>query len=62
AADRDPDGTPSDLDYVLHRNGHARPSSWENTVIKEESAPWETSGGTFTNLSDHYPVTAGPTS
>ncbi|MGH3310076.1 MAG: sphingomyelin phosphodiesterase [Streptomyces sp.] len=62
AAYRDPDGTPSDLDYVLHRNGHARPSGWENTVIKEESAPWETSGDAFTNLSDHYPVTAGPTS
>ncbi|HEV7627123.1 MAG TPA: sphingomyelin phosphodiesterase, partial [Streptomyces sp.] len=62
AAKRGPDGNPSDLDYVLHRNGHARPAGWENKVIKEESAPWETSEGTFTNLSDHYPVVAGPAS
>jgi sphingomyelin phosphodiesterase len=62
AAKRSPDGGQSDLDYVLHRNGHARPASWENKVIKEQSAPWETSEGTFTNLSDHYPVASGPSS
>ncbi|WP_079132758.1 sphingomyelin phosphodiesterase [Streptomyces nanshensis] len=59
---RDPDGGRSDLDYVLHRNGHARPAGWQNEVIKEECAPWTTSEGTFTNLSDHYPVVAGPAS
>lgn len=62
AAKRSPDGGRSDLDYVLHRNGHARPAGWENEVVKEEAAPWETSEGTFTNLSDHYPVIAGPSS
>jgi sphingomyelin phosphodiesterase len=46
----------SDLDYVLHRKGHAKPANWENEVIKEECAPWTTDEGTFTNLSDHYPV------
>lgn len=59
-------GLPSeDLDYVLHRTGHARPAGWNNNVIKEESAPWTvTSWGkeyTYTNLSDHYPVTASGT-
>ena len=62
AGDRSPGGSPSDLDYVLHRNGHVRPAAWTNTVIKEQSDPWTPFGtgarGTFTNLSDHYPVTA----
>lgn len=62
AKGRSDNGSRSDLDYVLHRNGHARPAGWENEVIKEETAPWETSEGTFTNLSDHYPVVAGPSS
>ncbi|QPP07955.1 sphingomyelin phosphodiesterase [Streptomyces bathyalis] len=62
AKGRDPDGGRSDLDYVLHRNGHVRPAGWQNEVIKEECAPWETSEGTFTNLSDHYPVIGGPAS
>ncbi|MGW7023106.1 sphingomyelin phosphodiesterase [Streptomyces decoyicus] len=52
-----------DLDYVLHRNGHARPAGWQNTVIKEESAPWTVSSWgkeyTYTNLSDHYPLVGG---
>ncbi|MFI5783872.1 sphingomyelin phosphodiesterase [Nocardia sp. NPDC051570] len=52
-----------DLDYVLHRKGHARPAGWKNRVIQEQSAPWTvTSMGkdyTYTNLSDHYPVIAG---
>ncbi|MGW5847387.1 sphingomyelin phosphodiesterase [Streptomyces sp. NPDC055254] len=49
-----------DLDYVLHRKGHARPAGWENHVVKEASAPWTVSSWgtsyTYTNLSDHYPV------
>ncbi|MER6213575.1 sphingomyelin phosphodiesterase [Streptomyces sp. NPDC001272] len=49
-----------DLDYVLYRKGNARPSGWENNVVKEESAPWTVSSWgtsyTYTNLSDHYPV------
>lgn len=59
---RNDNGSRSDLDYVLHRNGHARPAGWQNEVVKEESAPWETSEGVFTNLSDHYPVIGGPAS
>ncbi|MEU2429296.1 sphingomyelin phosphodiesterase [Streptomyces sp. NPDC007861] len=62
AADRYPDDPREDLDYVLHRSGHARPAGWTNQVIKEQTAPWTvTSWGTdytYTNLSDHYPVTA----
>ncbi|MCH0566620.1 MULTISPECIES: sphingomyelin phosphodiesterase [unclassified Streptomyces] len=58
---RYPDDPREDLDYVLHRAGHVRPVVWKNEVVKEESAPWTvTSWGTdytYTNLSDHYPVT-----
>lgn len=61
ARDRYPDDPREDLDYVLHRAGHARPAVWKNDVVKEQSAPWTvTSWGTdytYTNLSDHYPVT-----
>lgn len=60
---RYPDDPREDLDYVLHRNGHARPAGWQNTVIKEESAPWTVSSWgkeyTYTNLSDHYPLAGG---
>ncbi|GAU65658.1 hypothetical protein SSP35_02_00250 [Streptomyces sp. NBRC 110611] len=60
---RYPDDPREDLDYVLHRNGHARPGGWRNEVIKEESAPWTVSSWgrnyTYTNLSDHYPVLGG---
>ncbi|SCK38825.1 sphingomyelin phosphodiesterase [Streptomyces sp. WMMB 322] len=62
AKGRNDNGKRSDLDYVLHRNGHVRPANWQNEVVKEECAPWETSEGTFTNLSDHYPVIGGPAS
>lgn len=62
AKDRYPDDPREDLDYVLHRAGHARPAGWNNTVVKEQSAPWTVSSWgkdyTYTNLSDHYPVTA----
>ncbi|MGW9047087.1 sphingomyelin phosphodiesterase [Streptomyces lydicus] len=60
---RYPSDPREDLDYVLHRNGHARPAGWQNAVVKEESAPWTVSSWgkdyTFTNLSDHYPVIGG---
>ncbi|MEV7383180.1 sphingomyelin phosphodiesterase [Streptomyces lydicus] len=60
---RYPSDPREDLDYVLHRNGHARPAGWQNTVVKEESAPWTVSSWgkdyTYTNLSDHYPVIGG---
>ncbi|MFF3942696.1 sphingomyelin phosphodiesterase [Streptomyces phaeofaciens] len=60
AADRYPDDPREDLDYVLHRAGHARPATWGNNVVKEQSAPWSVSSWgttyTYTNLSDHYPV------
>ncbi|MFD4032022.1 sphingomyelin phosphodiesterase [Streptomyces sp. NPDC058637] len=62
AAERYPDDPREDLDHVLHRAGHVKPSGWTNEVVKEESAPWTvTSWGTdytYTNLSDHYPVVA----
>ncbi|MEU0630473.1 sphingomyelin phosphodiesterase [Streptomyces sp. NPDC005989] len=62
AADRYPDDPREDLDYVLHRTGHAKPSGWTNEVVKEKSAPWTVSSWgtsyTYTNLSDHYPVVA----
>ncbi|UNO43075.1 sphingomyelin phosphodiesterase [Streptomyces sp. MST-110588] len=63
ARDRYPSDPREDLDYILHRRGHARPASWNNHVVKEQSAPWTVSSWgkdyTYTNLSDHYPVTAG---
>ncbi|MEW1688356.1 sphingomyelin phosphodiesterase [Streptomyces sp. NPDC091265] len=62
AAERYPDDPREDLDYVLHRTGHARPAGWTNEVVKEESAPWTVSSWgtayTYTNLSDHYPLVA----
>ncbi|MFF4574573.1 sphingomyelin phosphodiesterase [Streptomyces sp. NPDC001410] len=62
AHDRYPNDPREDLDYVLARAGHARPSGWRNEVVKEQSAPWTvTSWGTsytYTNLSDHYPLRA----
>jgi sphingomyelin phosphodiesterase len=62
AAERYPDDPREDLDHVLHRAGHAKPSGWTNEVIKERSAPWSVSSWgttyTYTNLSDHYPVIA----
>jgi sphingomyelin phosphodiesterase len=62
AAERYPDDAREDLDFVLHRAGHVKPSGWTNEVIKERSAPWSVSSWgttyTYTNLSDHYPVIA----
>ncbi|QEV20920.1 sphingomyelin phosphodiesterase [Streptomyces alboniger] len=61
ASERYPDDPREDLDHVLHRKGHARPATWHNNVVKEQSAPWTVSSWgkkyTYTNLSDHYPVT-----
>ncbi|MGW7428446.1 sphingomyelin phosphodiesterase [Streptomyces sp. NPDC054861] len=61
ASERYPDDPREDLDYVLHRAGHARPAGWTNEVVLERSAPWTVSSWgtryTYTNLSDHYPVT-----
>ncbi|WP_327327256.1 sphingomyelin phosphodiesterase [Streptomyces sp. NBC_01210] len=62
ASERYPNDPREDLDYVLHRAGHAKPAGWTNEVIKEQSAPWTVSSWgtkyTYTNLSDHYPVVA----
>ncbi|MGI5404106.1 sphingomyelin phosphodiesterase [Streptomyces sp. CA-135486] len=62
ASYRYPSDPREDLDYVLHRAGHAKPAGWTNEVIKEQSAPWTVSSWgtkyTYTNLSDHYPVIA----
>ncbi|MGW1077864.1 sphingomyelin phosphodiesterase [Streptomyces sp. NPDC002537] len=63
ASYRYPDDAREDLDYVLHRNGHVRPATWRNTVVKEQSAPWTVSSWgkkyTYADLSDHYPLIAG---
>ncbi|MFD6921745.1 sphingomyelin phosphodiesterase [Streptomyces sp. NPDC059944] len=60
--DRYPDDPREDLDYVLHRAGHARPAGWTNEVVKEQCAPWTVSSwgtaSTYTDLSDHYPLRA----
>jgi sphingomyelin phosphodiesterase len=60
AADRYPDDPREDLDYVLHRAGHAKPAGWKNDVIKEQTTPWTvTSWGkdyTYTNLTTHTPI------
>ncbi|MFI0259167.1 sphingomyelin phosphodiesterase [Streptomyces sp. NPDC017056] len=60
---RYPDDPREDLDYVLHRRGHARPAAWRNEVVKETSAPWTVSSWgkeyAYSNLSDHYPLAAG---
>ncbi|MEV4431104.1 sphingomyelin phosphodiesterase [Streptomyces sp. NPDC049602] len=62
ASERYPDDPREDLDYVLYRSGNARPAGWTNNVVLEQSAPWTVSSWgkqyTYTNLSDHYPVTA----
>ncbi|MGW7609904.1 sphingomyelin phosphodiesterase [Streptomyces sp. NPDC054766] len=62
ALDRYPTDPREDLDYVLHRAGHARPVVWKNDVVKEQCAPWTVSSWgtdyTYTNLSDHYPLSA----
>lgn len=61
ASERYPDDPREDLDYVLFRAGNARPAGWTNHVVLEQSAPWSVSSWgtryTYTNLSDHYPVT-----
>ncbi|MEU3845026.1 sphingomyelin phosphodiesterase [Streptomyces sp. NPDC028635] len=58
---RYPDDPREDLDHILYRAGHVRPTVWKNEVVKEQSAPWTVSSWgtdyTYTNLSDHYPVT-----
>ncbi|MGP3948749.1 sphingomyelin phosphodiesterase [Streptomyces sp. 7N604] len=64
-ADRDsPFGTRQQLDYVLHRNGHAPPADWANNTQLVHSPEWTVPrpGGTsrFNDYSDHYPVTGAP--
>ncbi|MET7640393.1 sphingomyelin phosphodiesterase [Streptomyces sp. NPDC005438] len=55
---RGAENPPRDLDYVLHRKGHAKPEGWTNEVYQEQSAPWTAPDGKeYSNLSDHYPVT-----
>lgn len=60
ASERYPDDPRENLDHVLHREGHAKPDSWNNDVVDESSQPWTVrSWGTeytYTNMSDHYPV------
>lgn len=62
AHDRYPSDPREDLDHVLFRSGHPRPAGWTNNVVPERTAPWTVASWgkdyTYTNLSDHYPVTA----
>ena len=63
AAYRYPGEPREDLDYVLYRADHARPVSWHNEVLHVHSAPWTVTSWfkdyTYTDLSDHYPLSAG---
>ncbi|MFG3055878.1 sphingomyelin phosphodiesterase [Kitasatospora sp. NPDC048239] len=63
AAYRYPGEPKEDLDYVLYRADHARPTAYTNTVVRSHSAPWTVSSWgksyTYQDLSDHYPLTAG---
>ncbi|MFD9126602.1 sphingomyelin phosphodiesterase [Kitasatospora sp. NPDC059571] len=63
AAYRYPGEPKEDLDYVLYRADHARPQRYTNTVVRTHSAPWTVSSWgksyTYSDLSDHYPLTAG---
>lgn len=43
ASERYPDDPREDLDHVLHRQGHARPATWTEHVVKEQSTPWTVS-------------------
>ncbi|WP_433332186.1 sphingomyelin phosphodiesterase [Spirillospora sp. CA-294931] len=51
--------TPEHLDYVLYRKGNAHPSSPVVRTLTPQSPPWTSDGRTFTEFSDHYPVTNG---
>ncbi|MCX5214227.1 sphingomyelin phosphodiesterase [Kitasatospora sp. NBC_00240] len=63
AAYRYPGEPKEDLDYVLYRADHARPAGWHNEVLHTHSSPWTVSSWgtsyTYTDLSDHYPLSAG---
>ncbi|MFF1873941.1 sphingomyelin phosphodiesterase [Streptomyces sp. CB03911] len=63
AAYRYPGEPKEDLDYVLYRADHARPAVWHNEVLHTHSSPWTVSSWgtsyTYTDLSDHYPLSAG---
>ncbi|MCX3060636.1 sphingomyelin phosphodiesterase [Streptomyces beihaiensis] len=59
---RYPDDPSQDIDYALFRAGHARPSGWDNDVVRTSCAPWTVRSWwksyTYTDLSDHYPLVA----
>ena len=63
AAYRYPGEPKEDLDHVLYRADHARPVNWHNEVLHVHSAPWTVTSWfkdyTYTDLSDHYPLSAG---
>ncbi|WP_026212193.1 sphingomyelin phosphodiesterase [Longispora albida] len=56
----DSENNQQQLDYVLHRNGNARPATWQNTTLKAKSPQWSVTSWwttyTYTDYSDHYPV------
>jgi sphingomyelin phosphodiesterase len=53
------------LDYVLCRNGHARPAGWANSALLVPAPDWTLTRWLldypYTAHSDHYPVTGTPT-
>ncbi|WP_414167554.1 sphingomyelin phosphodiesterase [Streptoverticillium reticulum] len=57
-----PSGPPrrpaQDLDHVLLRRGHARPSKWNSRVLVSRT-PWTAGTRHYTDYSDHQPVLAG---
>ncbi|MFD5088694.1 endonuclease/exonuclease/phosphatase family protein [Kitasatospora sp. NPDC058406] len=60
ALHRYPADPSEDMDCVLLRKGHVLPcEGWVSEVLKVASPRWEAGGRTYTDFSDHYPVTAG---
>ncbi|MFI5626167.1 sphingomyelin phosphodiesterase [Nocardioides sp. NPDC051685] len=57
AASRYAGYAPERLDYVLYRRANARPAVRTNTVLTPQSPPFTSGGTTYTDYSDHYPVT-----
>ncbi|MET8509674.1 sphingomyelin phosphodiesterase [Streptomyces sp. NPDC004787] len=58
---RDPESSPSRLDYVFLRTDHTRPpKGWINKILPSHSSPYLMRGRTFFDYADHYPVSASP--
>ncbi|WP_367141211.1 MULTISPECIES: endonuclease/exonuclease/phosphatase family protein [Streptomyces] len=55
-----PRRAPQDLDHVLLRHGHPRPSKWNSRVLVSRT-PWTAGSRHYTDYSGHQPVLAGAT-